>query len=706
MSVSGTSSRLPVLASQGLPKMFGARTGLSSDPVCVCPKSGKASGALSVNSDDDSRGWSTASGSDQSAGGVELPVVDSPVRMISGLRAEGLTVEQAVEMVKGYFECYKKFVDVTAVASPPPTEVVSLPSRSARRRARREAYKKTLESMARDDGMCYLRVVKLHRRMRISQELGARPTLHGFLTSLREGDLDADAMQRHRVVCVSDKPGAFVYHLTETVGEGDVDVGSFRNVVAAIVASLPSCLKYKCDFTADKVVSMIPIVATIGSRRIVVTPTPVVPMIGLERVDVMAARGLTVFASNDLTALARSDFSSCKCKVHVKFPFETLSAGCGARQVGSHPVVQAAAEGKHVYCHAEQLVRDADKNFLQFALSGSEERAYAAERVPVSVERYCSVVGASARDFGKGYCYLTPIRPKARWRVARLLGPCPLLRDVAVMLRVVGANKFRPLVLEPVVGGLYHVANGQVKGESSEAGSKFYDEVVRVIGTWPDARVGVRLSELCFDWWNVRLKSGTASDMRLCGKCGIMVKPEGHEGSCRGSQFSDMCRQETVVVDACDDMLIPRPVSKDRGRCDTCGFIVKLDGHEERCKKPVMPSGDKLLLSRRAWLGDVQHRLDVRVYVLLSGVPDKARGQVEERFVERGAQAAWYKAYQGDKEAAGGTSEHSLSTAFEASYVGIFRAAYVADQLMLREDVVVDGDLMRFVTGLPIAHRK
>jgi len=128
--------------------------------------------------------------------------------------------------------------------------------------------------------------------------------------------------------------------------------------------------------------------------------------------------------------------------------------------------------------------------------------------------------------------------------------------------------------------------------------------------------------------------------------------------------------------------------------------MVVVEGHlRDRCKAPV-PADAVVRLRRMAWLGDVRHSADIRILLLCSGVPENQLQLRATDFVCNKHMSDYYKSYNGPKEKALGSSVHSVATAFEASYVGLFRRDYlvsIAGQFDIGE---VDGSLVGHVEQL------
>jgi len=120
--------------------------------------------------------------------------------------------------------------------------------------------------------------------------------------------------------------------------------------------------------------------------------------------------------------------------------------------------------------------------------------------------------------------------------------------------------------------------------------------------------------------------------------------------------------------------------------CSTCGFLVRPEGHDLRCSinghssmsaEQVKTAEQISLLRRRAWVGDAQHTTDIRLVLLSADVPDKELAVIESSLRDKVNQAEFWKSYPGPKVEPQGSSDHSVSQAFEASYEGAFRRVYL-----------------------------
>jgi len=120
------------------------------------------------------------------------------------------------------------------------------------------------------------------------------------------------------------------------------------------------------------------------------------------------------------------------------------------------------------------------------------------------------------------------------------------------------------------------------------------------------------------------------------------------------------------------------------------------------CELPKLDSCS-VVTATKAWLGDVQHKYDVRLYLALCGMFGGNRELEEDRFVGTGARVQWYREFLGPKETVSGITEASMLQGFQASYAGSFRAAYLTDKLTLPSNVMVDGHYFAFMSTLPIS---
>lgn len=139
--------------------------------------------------------------------------------------------------------------------------------------------------------------------------------------------------------------------------------------------------------------------------------------------------------------------------------------------------------------------------------------------------------------------------------------------------------------------------------------------------------------------------------------------------------------------------------------CSVCGFDVNPVGHGGRCRVRVRSPVEVSRVRRMAWLGDAAHAMDVRRYLLLTGVPDSQLEVRAQAYISQEAQARYFCTVDNPDVPAGGTSVARLSAAFEANYYGSFRAAYLQRTFPLRgQDFTVSWYLVPFITTVPFEH--
>lgn len=194
------------------------------------------------------------------------------------------------------------------------------------------------------------------------------------------------------------------------------------------------------------------------------------------------------------------DFTICRCKLHAEVEHSVKGGvGCAARALGRFPPIWGAnvEPGKHKFCAASEAQRRADAVLVADAfrvacgVSGEE-----LEKLRASQDDY---VGPphEAREFGAQYCHMDSIQAGHRARVARVLGPDPLVVDLARVFCLVGRLKMKKLDLVQVLPGRFHVVkNARDNGQSEDAGRQFLMDLATVVlATGGQARVGLTVSE-------------------------------------------------------------------------------------------------------------------------------------------------------------------------------------------------------------------
>lgn len=96
------------------------------------------------------------------------------------------------------------------------------------------------------------------------------------------------------------------------------------------------------------------------------------------------------------------------------------------------------------------------------------------------------------------------------------------------------------------------------------------------------------------------------------------------------------------------------------------------------CPAFTIPDHYLDFIRRAAWIGDLTHSLDVRRILLLTQTPTKELGPKHDSYISAPAQAAYYKTLTHPPiKVSPGASDHTVSTAFEASYRDTFRTDYL-----------------------------
>jgi hypothetical protein len=184
--------------------------------------------------------------------------------------------------------------------------------------------------------------------------------------------------------------------------------------------------------------------------------------------------------------------SGC-CQLHVN-PLRGSSVveGCGGCSAGLHPAIsEALACGDEVGgCALDEATRKKDRAFAEAIADDSCDNWWLMGTAPWA-KRYMTSDVVEMVAFGAGYCYLHMVEPRARMRVARVLGPCPKVIDVLRVVRVVGASSMPVLQFEEVGLGMFHVRK---LGEHWPGEADIDDAVLTlaVLAETPNMRIGVR----------------------------------------------------------------------------------------------------------------------------------------------------------------------------------------------------------------------
>lgn len=337
------------------------------------------------------------------------------------------------------------------------------------------------------------------------------------------------------------------------------------------------------------------------------------------------------------------------CKVHVPVACRIEGAmGCRGWVPGTHHAIASlySEEEKRGLCLAEEGVLEKDRQFAELAGVSPKLASYLyTENLP-GVARYVTGDVVSIASFGAGYCPLQAVRPKARMRVARVLGPLPLVADVLRVLNLVGGKEMASLEWVQVGGGMFHIRprRGVVPVDGSIV---FFSEglqILRNVGPW--ACVGAS-------------KDGNEDGgVSLAGTSSLVFKPVGRKGRAACSR----CKK---VVDPGGHVVCSVRETK---YCNLCKMEVVSEGHELRCA--VVLEKD----ARMELLGDAMHALDVKLMAVRCAKPEEL-----SKFAEKYMCASAQKAYlQREGVNLGeGLNDHSWGSEFERCYHGEFRKKYL-----------------------------
>lgn len=386
------------------------------------------------------------------------------------------------------------------------------------------------------------------------------------------------------------------------------------------------------------------------------------------------------------------------CAIHRRIHCGVEGAvGCEGWSSGTHRSIAVLYDGlaTNSYCHAQmgQLVLDrvvAEESLLMRKRGNS-----ALGVVRVMAAKYYRGYHVSVSSYGAGYCYLIAFPSEVRSRVARILGPLPLVADVLRLMRVLGASEVNA-IWRRVGIDVYHVE--PLSNIEHDRPGLFFEQgfsLLRTCGKY--VRVGVDMGDLfgC-SYILSRLQSACRHVVDFFPKRSDGLDASGDDSRSSESGVVSSLLGNQHGFDKGDNDSVPQLLVKSdllcpplKGFCDRCGFLVTKEGHEARCRIAV----EKVDLFAVAWMGDVMHRRDVRMALLLSGRPKASLGAIESELVSATAQASYYRGYSGEKVNPNGFSDRSVSTAFEASYHGLFRIDYFNAILLpyVSGDVVPHG---------------
>jgi len=155
------------------------------------------------------------------------------------------------------------------------------------------------------------------------------------------------------------------------------------------------------------------------------------------------------------------DFEDCRCELHQPVEHDVIGGvGCAAESVGFHKAVQALyiVGGPVRYCHAEPAARRNDNVLAGMMLKGGGSKfAFQSKDLPVAVKRLSGKTNYQYEAFGAFFCYLGGVRHEYRMRVARIMGPKPLVVDVIRAVCVVGRCVMQRVKLKCVGEKMFHL---------------------------------------------------------------------------------------------------------------------------------------------------------------------------------------------------------------------------------------------------------
>lgn len=365
--------------------------------------------------------------------------------------------------------------------------------------------------------------------------------------------------------------------------------------------------------------------------------------------------GEGLFGRTGLVEYARG--SLC-CSVHRDYSDVCSGAQdsyLGAK--GTHPAFALAGTGVNVCC-AEKKTLGIDREFLglcsSFWVPGSQFRAKALLR---DVRKYATGTVTNLASFGVGYCYLQLIRPEFRFRVARILGPLPLLADFLMVYRLAGVCSSRSELV--FVGqGLLHVKTAVDVVE----GKDVWKELHGLLEMDENVRIGVENQNY-----------GTVAGARI-------------QGDGTRCEIGGEVQLDSAMKDGSESALA-------RGHCMKCNCIVRVDGHAERCRVPYKRDSAVTLV------GDAQHALDVKSVVAGALPPGSHFTVVASAYLSAAAQRRYLDMVDG--VVTGFYSDHTYGDMFESRYKGAFRREYL---YWLASDIegVYGGDVARRVRAVVV----
>jgi len=385
----------------------------------------------------------------------------------------------------------------------------------------------------------------------------------------------------------------------------------------------------------------------------------------------------------------RDRWLSMCCKLHLRVPCNGGFSGCFGGRTGTHPAIRAlyTATGVH-RCLVEDGAKVIDLQLAMAAMSTSDFGCGPLGSAGMRwTSRFASSQVSGVRSFGAGYCYQFLIVPAARMRVARVLGPVPLMVDFLRVYCVVGMPMVEPMELVKTADLCFHLQlSGASKFRLKESSlGIIWRMLYEVLASGAMARIGASGSEnRLLPLAPVDLPIGYASNDAsfLLGDL---------DGKFDGQNVSPVSSPAQSVEDVADiaSFLLGNDVRKHsvtgqvvKVVCPDCKFLVNPVRHEERCNVAgnMRKKGQTWNRQRvKAWVNDTILKYDVQCLILRTTISTDKYQDTLNSFTSASAQAKYWMGLvdKSDLPAPSGHSEHSISTAFEAAYEGSFRNAYL-----------------------------
>jgi len=147
------------------------------------------------------------------------------------------------------------------------------------------------------------------------------------------------------------------------------------------------------------------------------------------------------------------------CALHRPVVCGVVGAlGCRGLKPGTHASIRALYTKGVYYCHAEVGQKVIDQQLFKSVVELSDGFVNAAlPRTNRFKKRFMAGFPIDVSCYGAGFCYLGLMDQTARSRVARCLGPFPLVADVVRMMMFVGDKENVSASVVGVDDGCWHV---------------------------------------------------------------------------------------------------------------------------------------------------------------------------------------------------------------------------------------------------------